>query len=82
MLPFAAWLELIGGDEAQPPNFQNAALLTGISAPSAGGDSVQLTVLRIGTGVPRSQETAHPTRTVIGPNAQAYCRVLEGGVFL
>ena len=32
------------------------------------------------TGVPRSYETAAPPRTVVGPYAQAYCRVLGGGI--
>ena len=37
---------------------------------------------KAGTGVPRSQEIAPPPRTVTRAYAQAYCRVLGGGVFL
>ena len=32
------------------------------------------------TGVPRSQRTAHPLGTTVGPYAYSYCRVLRGAV--
>ena len=39
------------------------------------GDAVEIS----STGVPRSQENAHPPRTPIRPYASAYCRGPYGG---